>query len=77
MTNSHRPPSAATHALVRRVPPREIPSAPETWPIIEHEPEHIPDVPPDLSKPDPCPMGCGRATEDPYGGPCGACWDAL
>jgi hypothetical protein len=23
-----------------------------------------------------CPMGCGRTTEDPYGGPCRACWDA-
>lgn len=23
-----------------------------------------------------CPMGCGRTTEDPYGGPCSACWDA-
>jgi hypothetical protein len=28
----------------------EIPAAPETWPIIEHEPEHIPDVPPDLRR---------------------------
>lgn len=26
---------------------------------------------------DPCPHGCGRTTEDPYGGPCKACWDAL
>lgn len=42
------PPSAATHALVRRVPPREIPDPPETWPIIEHEPEREPVVPPDL-----------------------------
>lgn len=23
---------------------------------------------------DPCPMGCGRTTEDPYGGPCRECW---
>lgn len=23
---------------------------------------------------DPCPMGCGGKTEDPYGGPCKACW---
>ncbi|GAA4934009.1 hypothetical protein HD597_010077 [Nonomuraea thailandensis] len=23
---------------------------------------------------DPCPQGCGRTTEDPYGGPCNACW---
>ncbi len=49
-----RPPSAATHALVRSVlvrsVPREVPEPPETWPIIEHEPEHIPDVPPDLSE---------------------------
>lgn len=22
----------------------------------------------------PCPMGCGRMTEDPAGGPCHACW---
>lgn len=26
----------------------EIPAPPETWPIIEHEPEHIPGVPPEL-----------------------------
>lgn len=25
----------------------------------------------------PCPMGCGGLTEDPYGGPCRACWDAV
>jgi hypothetical protein len=24
-----------------------------------------------------CPMGCGRTTEDVYGGPCKACWDAV
>lgn len=24
--------------------------------------------------PDPCPNACGRLTEDPYGGPCKACW---
>jgi hypothetical protein len=29
---------------------------------------------PDL---EPCPMGCGRTTEDVYGGPCKACWDAV
>jgi hypothetical protein len=23
----------------------------------------------------PCPMGCGRTTDDPYGGPCTDCWD--
>ena len=23
---------------------------------------------------DPCPMGCGRTTDDPYGGPCTECW---
>lgn len=23
-----------------------------------------------------CPQGCGGLTEDPYGGPCQACWDA-
>ena len=22
-----------------------------------------------------CPMGCGRTTEDPYGGPCSKCWE--
>jgi hypothetical protein len=28
----------------------------------------------------PCPEGCGRLTDDPYGGPCTVCWrkiDAL
>ncbi|WP_068924986.1 hypothetical protein [Planobispora rosea] len=29
-----------------------------------------------LPDPHPCPQGCGRMTEDPYGGPCRACWDA-
>lgn len=24
---------------------------------------------------EPCPMGCGGNTDDPYGGPCQACWD--
>ena len=24
-----------------------------------------------------CPEGCGGLTEDPYGGPCKACWDAV
>lgn len=24
-----------------------------------------------------CPNGCGGVTEDPYGGPCQACWDAV
>jgi hypothetical protein len=24
-----------------------------------------------------CPEGCGGITEDPYGGPCKACWDAV
>lgn len=24
-----------------------------------------------------CPQGCGRTTEDPYGGPCKACWDKV
>jgi len=24
--------------------------------------------------PDPCPNACGGLTEDPYGGPCEACW---
>lgn len=23
----------------------------------------------------PCPMGCGRMTEDPAGGPCEVCWE--
>lgn len=27
--------------------------------------------------PELCPMGCGRTTEDPYGGPCQRCWDAV
>lgn len=43
----------APHELVNPgegdVPP-DFP-APETWPIIEHEPEHIPVVPPDLHAP--------------------------
>lgn len=26
---------------------------------------------------DPCPMGCGRTTEDVYGGPCKACWESV
>lgn len=26
-------------------------------------------------EPQPCPMGCGRTTEDPYGGPCEKCWE--
>jgi hypothetical protein len=25
--------------------------------------------------PEPCPMGCGRTTEDVAGGPCEACWE--
>lgn len=28
------------------------------------------------NRPELCPMGCGRTTEDAYGGPCKACWDA-
>lgn len=24
-----------------------------------------------------CPEGCGGVTEDPYGGPCKACWRAV
>lgn len=27
-------------------------------------------------EPELCPMGCGSTTEDVYGGPCKACWDA-
>lgn len=23
---------------------------------------------------EPCPMGCGNLTDDPYGGPCEQCW---
>ncbi|MDF5758592.1 hypothetical protein [Spongiactinospora sp. TRM90649] len=30
-----------------------------------------------MPDPMPCPQGCGQATEDPYGGPCRACWDAI
>lgn len=26
---------------------------------------------------DPCPMGCGGLTDDPYGGPCTRCWNAV
>lgn len=25
----------------------------------------------------PCPQACGGPTEDPYGGPCSACWRTL
>lgn len=25
----------------------------------------------------PCPMGCGRITEDVAGGPCDACWSSI
>lgn len=36
------------------------------------------EVPPDvLDEIDLCPQGCGGRTEDPYGGPCKACWDAV
>lgn len=24
-----------------------------------------------------CPGGCGRTTDDPYGGPCSICWDSV
>jgi S4 domain len=24
-----------------------------------------------------CPMGCGRMTDDVYGGPCSTCWDQV
>jgi hypothetical protein len=24
-----------------------------------------------------CPDGCGFPTDDPYGGPCAACWSAI
>lgn len=27
--------------------------------------------------PDPCPNACGGLTEDPYGGPCKACWSKV
>ncbi len=26
---------------------------------------------------DPCPGGCGGITDDPYGGPCTNCWNAI
>jgi hypothetical protein len=26
---------------------------------------------------DPCPMGCGRLTDDVAGGPCSKCWDEV
>ena len=44
--------------------------------------EHIcadcdPDYDPwdDYDEPEPCPMGCGRTTENVAGGPCYACWE--
>ncbi len=49
----------------------------EAWPVIEREPEYEPVVPPDLVENDPCPMGCGGTTDDPYGGPCRRCWAAV
>jgi hypothetical protein len=30
-----------------------------------------------LEEHDMCPMGCGRTTEDPYGGPCSVCWSKV
>lgn len=39
------------------------------WPLAQ-------DATADVSGSEPCPMGCGRATEDVYGGPCSACWGA-
>lgn len=27
-----------------------------------------------IEPPEICPMGCGRTTEDVYGGPCKECW---
>jgi hypothetical protein len=27
--------------------------------------------------PEPCPMGCGRTTDDVAGGPCSKCWDGV
>lgn len=39
---------------------------------LRHEDRH-PDEWDDI--PQLCPMGCGRTTEDPYGGPCQRCWD--
>lgn len=30
----------------------------------------------DYDGPEPCPYACGNLTDDIYGGPCSACWDA-
>lgn len=38
---------------------------------LRYEDRH-PEEPDDT--PELCPMGCGRTTEDVYGGPCKACW---
>lgn len=35
------------------------------------------DFPEDYDGDEPCPMGCGRLTEDAAGGPCEACWAEL
>lgn len=36
--------------------------------------EHAPLI---RGRPDLCPMGCGRTTDDVAGGPCKRCWDAI
>lgn len=35
------------------------------------------DLPDGAEVPNFCPEGCGGLTEDPYGGPCKACWRAV
>jgi len=38
--------------------------------------EHVCE-PDETDEPEMCPQGCGRTTEDPYGGPCSKCWEKV
>jgi hypothetical protein len=60
-----------------KVPHDEIVLDPGSTIHAKLDDEHEPVVPPGLVHHDSCPMGCGRTTEDPYGGPCSQCWKAV
>ena len=47
----------------------------DPWDPPDPEPAERPDPSEYMDDPEPCPMGCGFATEDPYGGPCSRCWE--
>lgn len=49
--------------------PHEVCTCVEGGPITDGCPVHY------EFEIEPCPMGCGRTTEDPYGGPCSKCWE--